>query len=263
MTLLRRLLPDPADLGDPAGADAEVVRDVLAELYAYPDPVPPRGWVRANMVATLDGSASGPDGLSGSISGPADRAVFSVLRGLADVVLVGAGTARAEGYRVPAAKPAFAARRARLGQPPAPALAVLSRSGVLPDTLTRPPAGSPAGSSAGSSTGSSVATAHGEVLVLQGGLRQAVAELAGRGLRRILLEGGPGVLGQAVTAGLLDELCLSLSPLLVGGSGPRIIDGASASARLRVSHLLDGDGLLLGRWLVERTSSAESAPPSA
>lgn len=245
MTLLRRVVPDPVVIGDPSGGDAEAVRAVLAELYAYPQPVPERGWVRANMVATLDGAASGPDGLSGSISGPADRAVFTVLRGLADVIVVGAGTARAEGYRVPVAKPAFAALRARLGQSPAPVLAVLSRTGSLPASLA--------------------AGAHGpdgEVLVLQGDLHHAIAGLTGRGLRRILLEGGPQVLGQALTAGLLDELCLSLSPVLVGGAGPRIISGAPASARLRMAQLLEGDGMLLGRWLIERTS-AESTSPSA
>ena len=85
MTTLRVLLPGPAEIGD-TSRDADGVVQALADLYAYPDPTPPAGWVRASMICTLDGSATGPDGLSGSIGGPADRAVLSALRGLADVV---------------------------------------------------------------------------------------------------------------------------------------------------------------------------------
>jgi riboflavin biosynthesis pyrimidine reductase len=105
------LLPGSAVVGDLDTNRADVVQ-ALGDLYAYPTPVPASGWVRANMVSTLDGSANGPDGGSGALGGSADRAVFGVLRGLADVILVGAGTARVEGYRRPAASPDFAERRA-------------------------------------------------------------------------------------------------------------------------------------------------------
>jgi len=91
-------------------------REALVRLYAYPEPLPAQGWVRANMVASLDGAAHGPDGLSGSISTPSDRRVFSVLRGHADVVVAGAGTVRAEGYSRPTAKPEDAARRRAAGR---------------------------------------------------------------------------------------------------------------------------------------------------
>lgn len=90
----------------------------LREAYRYPTDRP---WVRANMVSSLDGSAV-QDGRSGGLSGEADKAVFGVLRGLADVVLVGAGTAAAEGYRAPKAKASYADLRASLGQRPAPVL---------------------------------------------------------------------------------------------------------------------------------------------
>ena len=109
MSALRLLLPGTAVVGDLDDERADVVQ-ALADLYAFPDPVPPHGWVRANMVTTLDGSTTGADGLSGTIGGAADRAVFGALRGLADVVLVGAGTARTEGYRRPAAQPGFTER---------------------------------------------------------------------------------------------------------------------------------------------------------
>lgn len=234
MTTIRQLLPTPAAIADP-DADPEATLERLADLYAYPDPVPATGWVRATMVSTLDGSATGADEKSGSISATGDRAVFSVLRGLADAIVVGAGTARTEGYRVPAAKPAFAARRARLGQQPVPLLAVLTRSGVLPPTLTgedgRPALG---------------------VEALATDPPEAIAELAGRGLRRILLEGGPQILGQVAAASCLDELCLTLSPLLVGGGGPRILSGAPVELSLTAAHLLTADGLLVGRWLIDR-----------
>jgi riboflavin biosynthesis pyrimidine reductase len=79
---------------------------------------------------------------------------------------------------------------------------------------------------------------------------RAVAALADRGLRRVLVEGGPTLLGALAAAGVLDELCLTWSPLVVGGDGPRIAHGAPAELRLRAAHLLEAGGLLLGRWTV-------------
>ena len=86
----------------------------LAKLYAFPK----AHWLRANFVSTLDGSAQGPDGLSGTINTSADKRVFSANRRLADCVMVGAGTARAENYR-PAQIP----------------LVIVSRRGRLPESL--------------------------------------------------------------------------------------------------------------------------------
>ncbi len=83
-------------------------------------------------------------------------------------------------------------------------------------------------------------------------LSVAVAELAGRGLRRVLLEGGPQVLGQGIADGVVDEVCLSLSPLLVAGSGPRIAWGSAAHSPVRAAHLLIADEMLIGRWFVVR-----------
>src|SRR5699024_10261627 len=124
MRLLYPAVEEPAELDD----------DELARVYAYPDPAAPgRGWVRANFVSTLDGSATGPDRLTGSINTTPDRVVFALLRSLADVILVGAGTARAEGYRPPEADPRWAG--IRVGRPSAPAMAVVTRSGLLPPLL--------------------------------------------------------------------------------------------------------------------------------
>ena len=79
---------------------------------------------------------------------------------------------------------------------------------------------------------------------------RALAALAARGLRRVQLEGGPTLLGRFAAEGCLDELCLTWSPLIVGGNGPRIAHGPLARRRLRAAHLVEADGLLLGRWLV-------------
>jgi len=267
MSQLRLLLPGTAVVGD-LDDDRDDVAQALADLYAYPDPVPGHGWVRANMVSTLDGSATGGDGLSGTIGGAADRMTFQVLRGLTDVVLVGAGTARAEGYSVPTARPEFAERRRAAGQQPAPTLALVTRSGRLPAA---------AGARIADTGWTGTASGPGPVLVVTcaaadvEALRRrfgservivagdedvdpvlAAAQLASRGLARILLEGGPTLLGRFAADGRLDELCLTLSPLVVAGGGPRIAHGSAvADLRLRLAHLVECDGLLLGRWLVQ------------
>jgi len=260
MTQLRLLLPGTAVVGEvdeeatgepPA---AEDVVQALADLYAYPDPMPAGGWLRANMVASLDGAATGPDGRSGSVSSAVDRLVFGVLRGLADVILVGAGTVRIEGYRVPAARPAFAERRAAAGQAPAPALAVVTRSGRVP-VLAGAPRGYVVTCAAADPERVRAASGAREVIVagdqdVDVGL--AVARLSGLGLGRVLLEGGPGLLASAAAGGRVDELCLTLTPVMLGGAAARISHGRPAALPLRLAHLAECGGTLLGRWLVQR-----------
>ncbi len=256
MTILQLLLPGRAEVGN-LTTDRDATLQALADLYAYPDPMPPRGWVRANMVSTLDGSASGADGVSGSVSSPVDKAAFGVLRGLADVILVGAGTVRAEGYQAPVAAPRFAERRAANGQRPAPALAIVTRSGRLP---TGP------GLFNGSSPTYLVTTAAAELAPLRNlagtdqvivagdedlDVEDAVSVLAARGLGRVLLEGGPSLLGSALAANRVDELCLTWSPILVAGTGPRIATGPHAKLTARPAHLITAEDVLLGRWLVQ------------
>lgn len=254
MTTLRVLLPGPAEIGEISGDD-EGLLQALADLYAYPDPTPRRGWLRASMISTLDGSATGGDGLSGSIGGPADRAVFTALRGLADVVLVGAGTVRAEGYRVPTAKPGFAARRRARGQSPATELAILTRSGDVPEQAMGERGGYVITCAAADV--SRLQERYGAERVIVAGTddvepRSAAGALAERGLTRLLLEGGPHVLGQALAAGVVDELCLTLSGVLVAGQGPRIAVGPDTRHRMTLAHLAQAGDLLLGRWLVRR-----------
>lgn len=254
MRPVRLLLPGAAVVGDLDRGDGDV-GEALADLYAYPTPVPRTGWVRVTMVSSLDGSATAADGRSGGLGDAADRAVFTVLRSLADVVLVGSGTARAEGYGPPQLPGWAVDRRRGEGRPDAPRMAVVTRSGRIPGDLAVDPGTLVVTCAAGPVA--DLRDRLGRERVLVAGDEQvdpgtAVDLLVGAGLRRVLLEGGPGLLGRCAAAGRVDELCLTLSPLLVGGDGPRISHGPDAGLRLRAAHLAECGGTLLGRWLVAR-----------
>ena len=254
MTLLRLLLPGNADVGD-LGDDRDGTVQALADLYAYPDPMPSRGWVRASMVSSLDGSATGADGLSKSLGGRVDKTVFSVLRGLADVVLVGIGTARAEDYGPLAPDDDFVDRRTAAGQAPAPALALVSGSGDVPaGKLFTGPNPSYVITTARADLDRLRSLAGPDRVIVAGDHEldpeDAIKALAGRGLGRVLLEGGPSLLGSMLGASRVDELCLTLSPHLLAGDGPRIAGGPPALLAARLAHLITADGTLLGRWLV-------------
>jgi riboflavin biosynthesis pyrimidine reductase len=168
-------------------------------------------WLRVNFVATVDGSAQGSDGRSGTINNDVDVAVFQQLRRTADVILVGAGTARAEGYG-PAETPMVVVGH--------------EMPGLLADALN--------------------------VRLASGPLPEIVAGIHAEGHRRILCEGGPTLLAGLLEAGLVDELCLTTTPLLVGGPGKRISDGPVLDVPLTLSSLVEHDGTLLARWLVSR-----------
>lgn len=248
-----RVLLDEVDaaLAGPEVPDAAA----LARLYAYPED----RWLRANMVSTLDGAATGPDGRTGSINNEADHRVFMLLRALADVIVVGAGTARVEGYRHPR-PPRGELAGLRTGREPAPALAVVSRSANLPLQLTTPAEHAHPGKvllvTCAAAPEDAVAAARdvlGEEGVVVAGeervdLPAALDELAGRGLTRMLTEGGPTLLRDLAAGGLLDEVCLTVVPALVGGGHPRILDGDAVSAAFVPRVLLEEDGTLLGRW---------------
>ena len=231
----------------------------LHDLYAHPAPARGRTCaVRANMIATLDGAAQGPDGRSDSINGATDWRAFRLMRALADVVLVGAGTARTDQY-TPLGVPAdLREARATRGQAPALELAVVSVSGVLPPGLTgteRPPyvvtvEACPRLDDLRADLGADHVLVTGDTEV---DLTAALAALAERGLTRVLAEGGPRLLTDLLRAGLLDELCLTTSPLLVAGPGVRPVHGPDwlePMAAARPAHLLHHEGTLLGRWLL-------------
>ncbi len=238
---MRQLLPTSVD---------DLDHDALVQAYRYDGDRP---WVRGNMVASLDGSAV-KDGRSGGLGGDADKAVFDVLRGLADVVLIGAGTARSEGYRAMRAKSPYSELRNTAGQRPAPALALVSGRLDL----------DPGSDLFGGSERTVVITHAGadgaardrlaevaDVVVVGDGsvdIGAGLDALAERGLPRVLCEGGPSLLADVAAAGRLDELCLTLSPQLVGGDGTRITHGPDLATSMRLAHLLEQDGVLLSRW---------------
>jgi 5-amino-6-(5-phosphoribosylamino)uracil reductase len=237
---------------------ADPAEAALSELYTYPDD---GCWVRANMVCTLDGAARGPDGVTASINSPTDHRVFTLLRGLADVVLVGAGTVRAEGYGPPKVRREFAAARAAEGQRPAPWLAVVTRSGELPDDkgLLTPEAGTLVITCAAAGTAvlqRLQAQVGADAVIVAGDdsvdVTAAIDGLNDRGLNRVLCEGGPTLLGQLVAAGELDELCLTWTPHLTGNVGLGLVSGTTPARDLQLGHLLTADSTLVGRWVVPR-----------
>lgn len=204
----------------PAGPDAE---DDLAALYAWPDSPGPT--VRANMISSLDGGAT-LDGRSGGLGNEGDRWLFAVLRDLADVILVGSGTVRAEQYAGVELDEARRARRVRWGLPAAPPpIAVVTGRGLDADLPlftgfeTAPIVVTPR-SAAGLVPAGAEPLLAGDRTV---DLAAAIRGLADRGFRRIHCEGGPDLLGRLVAANLLDECCLTIAPLLLGSAGTRLL----------------------------------------
>jgi riboflavin biosynthesis pyrimidine reductase len=225
-----RLLID--DLDGRAGG-GELDDDDLVEAYR-PTRTP---WWRVNMVSTVDGSATGANGRTGSINDAADKRVFDTLRGMADAILVGAGTARAEGYG-PAAVPTV----------------LVSRSGRVPDRLREAPPGAVLmatvdGAEALPETRELLGADHvvttGRREVDLVALRRTLSE---RDMHVVLSEGGPSLLADLVAAGVLDEICMTVVPRMVGGDHPRICEGPDLDAELRLTTLLEEGGTLLGRW---------------
>jgi riboflavin biosynthesis pyrimidine reductase len=188
---------------------------------------PGRSRLRANMVASADGAVT-LGGRSGGLSGPADKMIFTVLRSLADLILVGAGTARAEHYRPVRSEEIWL--QLRPASAPLPPVAVVTGTADLTGCeklLTVPP-----GPSQTIVITTAAAPAHrkaelvGRARVIEAGeyavdVAAAVKELVELGYPSILTEGGPMLLGELVAADLLDELCLTTSPLLAAGPGGR------------------------------------------
>ena len=235
----------------------DVPDDELADRYAYP-PRPEQPYVRANFISTLDGAAAGEDGRTDSINDAPDHRVFALLRALSDVILVGAGTARDEGYGRAVTPARWQALRSALGLAEHPTIAVVSRSLALPSALLEPAPG--AGGvvvvttqDADPGRVAEVSGQLGPTQVVQSGrgsvdLVGALERLAGMGLRRVLAEGGPQLMNDLARADLVDELCLTVAPLLVGGHSPRIGAGAPYRRELRLAHALRSDTSLLTRW---------------
>ncbi|WP_037181352.1 pyrimidine reductase family protein [Rhodococcoides fascians] len=233
----------------------------LSRLYAYP-PRPRRPWIRANFVASIDGAVTA-DGVSAGLGTPADQAVFRVLRSLTDAVLVGAGTVRAENYGGVSLPDDTRRARVDRGLDELPPVVVVTASAeldpdarVFTDTTVTPIVVTTAAASADKKKALSDAGARiveaGETTVTTGDLLGA---LDGLGLHRVLCEGGPGLFGQLIADDAVDDVCLTVSPLLVAGSAGRISHSASGAVRrmTRAHVVADDDGTLLTRWVKHRT----------
>ncbi|MFV2039948.1 MAG: dihydrofolate reductase family protein [Acidimicrobiales bacterium] len=213
-------------------------------------------WVMLNMISSVDGAIS-IQGLSGGLGNAADRAVFKTLRSLADVILVAAGTARAEAYGPPVVDAGAADERRRPGQAERPTIAVMTRSLKLdmeselfassyrPTVVTV--SDSPEGRRA-------AVAERADMMVAGTGsvdMVDAVAQLAARFGPIVLAEGGPTLNAQLAAADVLDELCLTTSPLLVGGNSGRILANGPAHEprRFGIERAVPAGGLLFTRYL--------------
>jgi riboflavin biosynthesis pyrimidine reductase len=235
--------PDPTPLSDEA----------LTSLYEHAGP-----GVRMNFVTSVDGAVE-IEGRSAGLGNPADRKVFGLLRQYPDGVLVGAGTLRQEGYNAVRLDPERRAWREGRGLDPYPRLIVISqrldldpthqafaeapRRPIILTSLDAPPDRVTALSAVVD------VVAHGSSSV---DLRSCLADLRERGITTILSEGGPHLFGSLTAADLVDEVCLTVSPLLAGPGAGRITAGPPSSVRdLQVAHVLYADGALLLRYVRE------------
>ncbi|HCE60231.1 MAG TPA: hypothetical protein DER11_02170 [Janibacter terrae] len=218
------------DAAVPCSPGDEVDDATLDALYGHTGDL-----LRLNFVTTLDGAATGGDGLSGTINSAPDHRGFAAMRRAADVLLIGAGTVRAEEYG-PARVP----------------MVVVSRSAQLPETVRGSQGVVLATSSSCGATESGTVWLCGEDTVDPATVVERARSSFGP---HVLCEGGPTLAAQLVAAGLVDELALSWTPRLVGGGRgehPRILDGADLDVQLSSRHLLEEDGTLLGLWRVDR-----------
>lgn len=232
---MRLLLPESRELLD----------EDLLDLYAPPE----SAWVRAGFVLSTDGGIA-DGGSSRPLQSAADLLAFTTLRAVSDAVVVGAGTARSEDYGPVRVRPAGQAWRAARGLPEQPPLVLVSRS------LDLDPAAPCFG---GPTVVITCAAAPGrdrfaDVLVAgddEVDLRDAVAQLAARGLARLHCEGGPQLLTALVRSSLVDEFCLTLTPLLLGAAPALLTAPLDAPLPLRLAHLVHADeDVLLARYLV-------------
>ncbi len=222
---------------------------------AYRPEDPHRPLVRINMVATLDGHVADADGVSGSFGGDGDSQAFFAMRHLADGIVAGAGTVRAEGYGPMRLRDGWHQRRLQDGRDQPASIVVVTGSvdldtsaplfaDAVAPTFVLTTTDAPADRVAQVRRAGGIVLACGTGTIdLAGGL----AELRGQhGLNHLLVEGGPALNGTMLDAGLVDELCLTLTPTVAGGDdGRRIVSGLSARHDLQLAQVLSQDGELL------------------
>lgn len=250
---MRQLLPEVPEPVDETGA----IDGLYVEL-SLPEPGDELPFTYLGMVTSIDGAAT-IEGTSGGLGGTADRRAFRALRETCDAILVGAGTARDEGYRPPRTSDETVAARRRRGLEDVPTIVLVTRrvdldprlplfvdNPVRPIVLTSVPAEVPAGLDAVAD----VVRAGGSDVDLTAGL----GVLRARGLRYLLCEGGPSLNRALLAAGLVDELFVTVAPKLVAGGGPRIVHGAAfdAPVGLELRSAFEHDSELVLRYRVRR-----------
>lgn len=240
---MRRLLPTGLADVDPYVA------------YRSDDPSAPL--LRVNMVASVDGAATDEEGRTGGLGNRGDHDLFRALRALADAIVVGAGTARAEGYGPHRLRGDLRERRAADGRPAAAPVVVVSRSLDLdfasPLFVEAEVPTVVATCEAAPADRREAAARAGELLVA-GGQEVDLAAMVARlrrdfGLASLLCEGGPTLNEALFDAGCVDELCLTLTPRLIG-AGPRILRGLARTRDVRLLALHEQDGELYARYAV-------------
>jgi riboflavin biosynthesis pyrimidine reductase len=246
---VEQLLPSPAGV-----ERASISDDALTDIYAYPAALQ-SPYVRANAIMSVNGAAT-VRGVSTGLGSSGDLRVYEEIRQLSDVVLVGAGTVRAEGYggvRLPARLQAKRRGRGESGVPPIAVItgsADLDPGGPLFANAAAPTIVFTTAAAPTSQTGR-LADAGADVVIV--GDRHAeipliLQALSVRGMNRILCEGGPKLFGQMFDADAVDEMCLSLSPRLVGGTSTLFVGLAAGAHSLRLDSLLSESGFLFLKY---------------
>lgn len=238
----------------PAGEAAELTDADIDALYAPADRSATH--LRVNFVSSADGAVS-VEGESAGLSSGADKRVFKILRKLCDVLLTGAGTVRREGYEDLRLDEGRVAWRRAHGLPDHPVMAVVSASLDLDPRapiFTRAPVRALVLTCGNAPEEKRLALAeHADVLVCGEStvdFALAVRALAERGLTQILCEGGPHILGELTAADLVDELDLTLSPMLAGAGAGRITAGPhSPVRRMALAHALQSEDNLILRYV--------------
>lgn len=219
--------------GDVSGAPLDDA--ALSALYRHRLPDDATTWLRTNFVTTLDGSVQGSDHRSGTINTPSDHHVFALLRAHADAIIAGAETVRTEGYRAVTLEPWQQQLRRAEGLDPLPVLVIISGSLDIDPSVATPEEG-PGGpvmiiAPEGQDSADLDPLLQAGVEIVQTGttevdLHGAIQELAHRGYRRLLCEGGSHLHHGLLAADLVDEMCLTTAPVVIGGDGLRTTTGA-------------------------------------
>jgi riboflavin biosynthesis pyrimidine reductase len=224
--------------------------DGLTDLYRVDGPV-----TRVNFVTSVDGAVE-LDGFSEGLSGLPDKRVFGLLRMLCDGLVVGAGTLRHEGYRAVRLSDERRAWRRAHGLAGYPTLVVVTSAldlnpgqAAFADAPVRPivvtHARAPADRRAALSGVAEVLTVGDDTVDLE----TALVRLRERGLDHLLCEGGPHLFGSLAAADLVDEVCLTVSPLVTGPGAGRITAGPPGPPKgMALRHVLESEGSLFLRY---------------